>query len=65
MHTGSLMSRCKALLKCEQSLELSNRDANYQVQPGFIEFKDTDDWKQAYHDLKKVLKTREHWTKNR
>ena len=58
MHTGSLMSRRKALLKCEESFELSD-----QIEPSNsdkIEFKNTTEWKQAYQDLKSVLDTREN-----
>lgn len=58
MHTGTLMSRRNALLKCEESFELSD-----QLQPAShdkIEFKNTPQWKQAYQDLKAVLSTREN-----
>ncbi len=58
MHTGSLMSRRKALLKCEESFELSD-----QIEPSNtdkIEFKNTVEWQQAYQDLKSVLDTREN-----
>ena len=58
MHTGSLMSRRKALLKCEESFELSD-----QINPSNsseIEFKNTVEWRQAYQDLKSVLDTREN-----
>lgn len=58
MHTGSLMSRRKALLKCEESVELSD-----QIEPSNtdkIEFKNTTEWQQAYQDLKSVLDTREN-----
>lgn len=59
MHTGSLMSRRKALLKCDESFELSD-----QSKPSItdkIEFKNTVEWKQAYQDLKSVLDSRENW----
>ena len=64
MHTGSLMSRRAALLKCEESFELSDRNG-YETKPkvsemGFIEFKDTPEWQQAYNELKTVLSTREN-----
>lgn len=61
MHTGSLMARRKALLKCEESLSTSDRDSDYKVAPGTIEFKDSEEWKQAYHQLKNVLAKRENW----
>lgn len=64
MHTGSLMARRDALLKCDDSFELSDQDG-YETKPvatntGYIEFKDTSEWKQAYNDLKAILATREH-----
>ena len=64
MHTGSLMSRRAALLKCEESFELSDRNG-YETkskasEAGFIEFKDAPEWQQAYNDLKSVLSTREN-----
>ncbi|MFQ3220125.1 MAG: hypothetical protein ACI8R9_000767 [Paraglaciecola sp.] len=58
MHTGTLMTRRSALLKCEESLELSD-----QYQPtkhSVIEFKNTSQWKQAYEDLKVILSGREN-----
>jgi len=62
MHTGSLMSRRKALLTCEESLDVSDRDKNYQVETGYIEFKQSSEWKQAYRELKAVLDGRENWS---
>jgi hypothetical protein len=62
MHTGSLMRRREALLRCEESFEQSDR-YGYEPQPiagGDIEFKDTPEWKQAYAELKVELATREH-----
>ncbi len=62
LHTGTLMSRRDALLKCEESFELSDR---YRHEPksideSVIEFKNTEAWKSAYSDLKAVLAKREH-----
>jgi hypothetical protein len=58
IHTGTLMSRRNALLKCEESFELSDQ---YQTaEHNGIEFKNTPQWKQAYQDLKTVLSTREN-----
>ena len=65
MHTGSLMSRRKALLACEESIKLSDRDQGYVVENGYIEFKQTEEWKKAYSQLKSVLKNREHWIKGK
>jgi len=64
MHTGSLMSRRDALLKCEESFEVSDRNG-YEIKPsssvtGVIEFKNTPEWKKAYNELKIVLSKREH-----
>ncbi|MBI3561179.1 MAG: hypothetical protein HY080_05615 [Gammaproteobacteria bacterium] len=58
------MKRRAALLKCEESLEASDRNG-YEVKPiakytGLIEFKNTPEWKQAYDELKNVLGTREN-----
>lgn len=58
MHTGSLMSRRKALLKCEESFELSD-----QIEPSIsdmVDFKNTAEWQLAYKDIKSVLDTREN-----
>jgi hypothetical protein len=60
MHTGTLMARRDALLKCEESLGLSDRDENHSVAVGTIEFKDTDEWKLSYRQLKEELSTREN-----
>ena len=64
MHTGTLMKRRSALLKCEESFETSDRNG-YESKPSVkdidsIEFKDTSEWQQAYNDLKVVLATREN-----
>ncbi len=58
LHTGTLMSRRNALLKCEESFELS--DQFQSTKPDGIEFKNTPQWKQAYQDLNAVLSTREN-----
>lgn len=55
MHTGTLMNRRKALLKCDESFEQTKSSSS-----GKIEFKDTPEWQQAYKDLKTVLDTREN-----
>jgi hypothetical protein len=58
MHTGTLMSRRNALLKCEESFEMSDQ---YQAaKSDGIEFKNTPQWEQAYQDIKAVLSTREN-----
>ncbi|MEH6826115.1 MAG: hypothetical protein V7629_19650 [Motiliproteus sp.] len=58
MHTGSLMSRRKELLKCEESFELSDQIEPRGTQE--IEFKNTPEWKRAYSELKQVLSQREN-----
>jgi hypothetical protein len=64
MHTGTLMSRRVALLKCEESFVASDHGV-YEAKPsasitGIIEYKDSREWKQAYKQLKDVLAAREH-----
>lgn len=63
-HTGTLMSRRKALLKCEESFAHSDR-VGHEAEPdpaktGMIEYKDTAEWRAAYTDLKALLATREN-----
>ena len=67
MHTGSLMSRRKKLLACEESFEASDRYGN-ENKPvtekiEYIEFKNSLAWKNAYKELKDVLAMREHYGK--
>ena len=65
MHTGSLMTRRKALLACEESLAHSDREQNYKVESGYIEFKQDPNWELAHRELKEVLANREHWPRKR
>ena len=58
-HTGTLMARRTALLKCEESFEQSDQTI-CNTEPGTIEFKNTDAWQQAYRDLKNILSKREN-----
>lgn len=58
MHTGSLMNRRKALLKCPETSTLPELDK--ALPNGDIRFKDTAVWRKAYQDLKSVLDLREH-----
>ena len=58
MHTGSLMSRRKALFKCDDSFEHS--DELERPTHDLIQFKQTPEWQQAYSDLKSVLSRREN-----
>ena len=64
MHTGSLLSRRKKMLQCEDSFRGSDR-YGYESEPdpketGYIEFKETEIWKKSYMELKEILATREH-----
>ncbi|HED36627.1 MAG TPA: hypothetical protein ENI76_00020 [Ignavibacteria bacterium] len=69
MHTGSLMSRRKNLLACEQSFEVSDRYGSEKEpipeETGYIEFKNSVAWQKAYKELKSVLSTREHYGENK
>jgi hypothetical protein len=69
MHIGSLMSRRKKLLACEESFELSDRFGNENEpaleETGYIKFKNSTAWKKAYKELKLVLSTREHYGKSK
>ena len=63
MHTGSLLSRLKLLRSLQESFELSDwlpeeRDAVEAA--GLIAFKETEIWKTAFDDVKRLLNEREH-----
>ncbi|OEY65917.1 hypothetical protein [Marinobacter sp. X15-166B] len=58
MHTGTLMNRRKALLRCPETSELPPDEKAAPF--GKIRFKDTAVWQQAYRELKSVLDKREH-----
>jgi hypothetical protein len=62
MHTGSLLSRLRKLLACEESRETSDRpdDSGQQATGGTIEFKQSTEWTAAHRDLKEILAHREH-----
>lgn len=62
MPTGSLLSRLRKLLACEESLAASDQlDQGLQQAPaGTIEFKDSAEWAKAHRDLKEILALREH-----
>lgn len=67
MHTGSLMSRRKKLLACEESFEVSDgydkENESVAEEKEYIEFKNSSAWKNAYKELKDVLAMREHYGK--
>lgn len=65
LNTKQLLSRLKKLLSCENSFE--DTDLTYDINldptksnPNLIFYKETELWKQAYIDVKNILKTREH-----
>lgn len=62
MPTGSLLSRLRRLLACEESLAASDQldQGLQQVTAGTIEFKKSTEWAKAHRDLKEVLALREH-----
>jgi len=67
MHTGSLMSRRKQLLSCEESAELSDltEQEKQKILKDTIKYKQSELWKIAYSQLKEVLATREHYKKGK
>ena len=61
LSTSSLLRRHKELLACEESYEMSEKF--YYSEPaltGVIEYKNSEQWKRAYAELKEVLASREH-----
>lgn len=57
------MARRKALLACEESIDLSDREQGYIEDAARIEFKQSEQWVIAYNDVKAVLNARENWSK--
>ncbi len=58
LSTKQLLGRLQRLRQCEESLELSDRDA---IDPsGCIEFKQSQEWLEAVRDVKQILARREH-----
>ena len=64
MHTGSLLARLQRLRQCEDDFARSDRHgAEPDPDPlvtGYIEFKNSPHWNEAYQDLKETLADREH-----
>jgi len=63
LHTGSLLARLKLLRSLQDTFELSDwlpeeRDAVKAA--GLIAFKETEIWKTAFDDVKRLLDEREH-----
>lgn len=59
LSTKQLLARLKSLRQCEESASFSDRD-DVSDTSGAILFKDTNEWKAAYEQLKGVLSLREH-----
>ncbi len=64
MHTGSLLSHLRLLQTCEEAFSSSDR-YGYEPEPdptatGYIEFKDSEEWRKAYQLVKEILSHREH-----
>jgi hypothetical protein len=58
LSTKQLLGRLQRLRECEESLELSDRDATDDT--GCIEFKQSQEWLVAFNDVKQILSQREH-----
>jgi hypothetical protein len=58
LSTKQLLGRLQRLHQCEESLELSDRDAIDNS--GCIEFKQSPEWLVAFNDVKQILARREH-----
>ncbi|WP_310484638.1 hypothetical protein [Chamaesiphon sp. VAR_48_metabat_403] len=58
LSTKQLLGRLQRLRQCEESLELSDRD-NIDLS-GCIEFKQSQEWLEAFRDVKQILSLREH-----
>ncbi|MDH2207633.1 MULTISPECIES: hypothetical protein [Empedobacter] len=61
MNTKQLLAYLHKLHTCEQSFEKSDMINNPEiVDKKTIYYKQSDNWKQAYKNVKEILKTREH-----
>ena len=58
LSTRRLLARLQQLRECEESLAVS--DQTTRSESGTIEFKQTQEWVQAFQDVKQVLSRREH-----
>jgi hypothetical protein len=58
--TKRLLARFKRLHICEESFELSDRDAVYENSDNLIEFKDSSEWQTEYKKMKEILAKRKH-----
>lgn len=60
-NTKELLGYLKKLHKCEESLDLSDRDENEDnFDEATIYFKQSKKWKEAYRNVKSILDAREH-----
>lgn len=62
-HTGSLLARLKRLRSLQDSYENSDwlpEECDAVAAQGLIAFKDTEIWKTAFSDVKRLLDEREH-----
>ncbi len=60
LSTRQLIGRLQSLHRCEESLALSDRDAETYEPSSAIEFKDSPEWVAEFKKLKEVLAHREH-----
>lgn len=58
--TKRLLARLRRLRQCEESFALSDRLESDDKTEGKIEFNQTDEWRQAYQQIKRILANREH-----
>ncbi len=55
LSTKILLARLKRLLKCDDSVELSDQENGFLVNPNQIQFKNTAQWISAYENVKAEL----------
>ncbi|MDQ8205850.1 hypothetical protein [Pelagicoccus sp. SDUM812003] len=63
LHTGTLLTRLQHLRECEESFEFTDllpEEIDELRSDGRIHVKDSEEWKEAYSDLKDILSSREH-----
>ena len=58
--TQELLARLERLRRCEESLSASDMTADEVEGVSGILFKDSEAWRAAYQDVKKILSSREH-----
>ena len=66
LNTKRLLSYLKLLHQCEESFEQSDWDINTDLtNDDTIQYKQTEKWKLAYENVKKILNNREHLEKKK